>query len=166
MGFCAWAASATRSSPTLLRALWALCWLPVGSQDGPKSLQDDPKMAPRHTKTPPSRPLEPSRTPATTPRSSPELLRGVQEPPGTLQGSILTTPGAVWGRFGPPRGPRSRVLLAGSAGLANADTIYLPLTSGSPPIDRCRASKRPPGPPGRSLENPKSFPRTLSRRVE
>ena len=82
--------------PTLLGTLRPPFWLLIGSQDDPKSLQDDPKMAPRHIKTPPSRPLEPSRTPATSTRTPPELLRSFQEPPGTLQGSILNTPGTVW----------------------------------------------------------------------
>ena len=109
--------------PTLLGTLWSPFWLPIGSQDGPKSLQDDPKMAPRHTKTPPSRPLEPSRTPTTAPRSSPELLRSIQEPPGTLQGSILTTPGAVWGSLWTPQGAQIRGPTRWVGGTRDADTI-------------------------------------------
>ena len=93
--------------PTLLGTLWAPFWLLIGSQDGPKSLQDRPKMAPRRPKTPPSRLLEPSRIPAATPRSLPELLRGLQEAPGTLQGSILTFPGAIWSSILAPKKARS-----------------------------------------------------------
>ena len=60
----------------------------------------DPKHVPTWElfgpKRPPSRLPEPSGMPAVPPRTLPEVLRGFQEPPGTLQGSILTPPGAVW----------------------------------------------------------------------
>ena len=79
-------------------------WLPFGSQDGPNSLQDGPKMAPRRPKTPSSRLLELSSPLATIPRSPPELPRGFQEPPTTLQGSILTSPGSLWGSIFTPQG--------------------------------------------------------------
>ena len=36
------------------------------------------------------------------------LLRGVQEPPGTLQRWILTTPGSVWRSIWTPQGAQIR----------------------------------------------------------
>ena len=56
----------------------------------------DPKWEPFEPKRPSSRLPEPSGMPAAPPRTPPEVLRGFQEHPGTLQGSILTTPGTIW----------------------------------------------------------------------
>ena len=117
-------------TPTLLGTLWAPFWLLIGSQDGPKSLQDDPKMAPRRRTTPPSQLLELSRTPATAPRSPPELPSGLQEPPGTLQGLILTSPGAVWGSIlTPPRGQETSKKRIQA--MIPAKRLHLPLHSTS-----------------------------------
>ena len=69
----------------------------LGPQNDPKSdPKRDPKWDPFGPRTSASRLLERSGMPAAPPRTPAEVLRGFQEPPGTLLSSILTLPGAVW----------------------------------------------------------------------
>ena len=66
---------------------------PRRPQDGSKTHQDASKQAPGALQDPSNNAKEPSRAAKRLPRA-----------PGTLQGSILTTPGTVWGSIWTPQG--------------------------------------------------------------